>query len=231
MQKQKGIASIILIIIIIALLAVAGFFAYGYFSRTPNSQLPISQVNSSSSSTNTGTYSFNSVEINHDADQKYSSRYYYDVEIFRNGKLLKIVNLEYNLQNEIYSYSLNKPTLFTVSPDKKYVAFKTVIWGGSCVGIESPMAIDLNNFSIVKFDNSDINKKISLAVGVDVNKVIGFSNTWQKLSDIKWISDNQIESSMVLGDKDPNGCYFTWDGKSANIPSGAEAKVDFTIIK
>lgn len=39
MQNQKGIASIIYVIIIIALLAVAGFFGYKYYSK---SQTPIS---------------------------------------------------------------------------------------------------------------------------------------------------------------------------------------------
>jgi len=44
MKNQKGIASIIFIIIIIALLAVAGFFAYKYFSAQKANNQPINQT-------------------------------------------------------------------------------------------------------------------------------------------------------------------------------------------
>lgn len=215
MKNQKGISSLIGIVIIVAVavVAIGGVFTYQYIS-TPkeNNQLQIQNEQQNI----TDNYSFEAFEEGDLNSQQYFD---YSVGIYKNGNLLKKISIK---------NTRIKPSLFVLSPDKKYVVFKTAVVGGTCVYISSPMVIDLNNFSVVNLDNSDINKKINSALGIDTNKVIKFSTT-QEISDIKWMSNNEIKATMQFGDN--SGCPIMYANKPANSPDEINASVVFTITK
>jgi hypothetical protein len=164
-------------------------------------------------------YFFKSISEANPQRQKYSD---YSIEIYKNQQLIKKVSIK-----EIKV--MIEPTLFTVSPDQKYVAFKTVGYGGTCVYFASPVVIDLNNFSIVNLDNSDINKKLENILGIDPGDSKNNFSAVQEIEDIKWISNTTIEVTMKFGDKD--GCAILVYPKPANFPLEIETKVDFIIIK
>ena len=148
--------------------------------------------------------------------QKYPN---YSVDIYNNDELVRNINLpDTNIA----------PTLFSVSPNNKYVVFKTGIIGGTCVYKASPTVVDLTDFSIVSLDDSNINIAISDVLGVDITKVIKFSAT-QDISDIKWISNDKIEASMQFGDD--SGCQLDYANKPSNLPESIGAKVIYTIVK
>lgn len=164
----------------------------------------------------TTNYTFKSISQWDPSTQQHPS---YSIEIYKNKILVKTIFIK-DTQEE--------PFMFTLSPDQKYVAFLTGKGGGTCVYFQYPEIINLDNFSIEKLDISDIDKKISEALNIDINKVIKFSSSWQKLYSIKWISNNQIEASMSFGDND---CPITWVNKPSSAPNKINANVNFTIIK
>lgn len=159
-------------------------------------------------------YSFNVVE-KLDPDEQYPNE---SVEIYRNQVLIKTIDIR---------NTYIKPSLFALSPDQKYVAFKVAIYGGTCVYKASPMIIDLSDFSTVTLDDSDINRKINAALGIDISKVIKFSTT-QDIKDIRWVSNNKIEATMQFGDD--TGCSIIYFNKPADSPVEINTEVDFTII-
>jgi hypothetical protein len=139
------------------------------------------------------------------------------VEIYKNNALVKTVAV---------TNTYIEPSLFSVSPDRKYVAFKTAIYGGTCVYKAAPMVIDLSNYSFVPLDDSDINKEISSGLGLDVNKAIKFTAT-QDIKAIKWLNNNTIEANMQFGDD--NGCPIIYAGKTNNSLNQVNAEVKFQI--
>jgi hypothetical protein len=141
------------------------------------------------------------------------------VKIYKNQQLMKEVSIK----------TMIVPTLFTLSPDQKYVAFKTAGYGGTCVYFASPAVINLNNFSVVNLDNSDINKKLKNILGVDPSDSKNGFSAVQEVEDIKWTSNTTIEATMKFGDK--TGCAILVYPKPANFPLEIEAKIDFNIIK
>lgn len=177
----------------------------------------------------TNIYSFKTTQQWDPSTQQHAD---YSVEIYKNGALVKTVSLA---NSSVRNYTFVEPTLFTVSPDQKYVAFKVVGYGGTCVYFESPLAIELNNFSIVDFDNSDINIKLGAALGIDpsnaASKASGFSSSMQKLNSIKWVANNKIEASMNFGDQSAGGCPIQIGSNynSANYPTKVEANVNFIV--
>jgi|GEM_PF-6938047 len=140
----------------------------------------------------------------------------FSIQIYKDNQLIKTVAIK---------DTFLEPSLFVLSPNQKYVAFKTAIYGGSCVYNAMPMIIDLNSFLIMNLDNSDISKKINSVLGIDSSKSIKFSAN-QEIKDIRWISDNVIEVSMKFGD---SSCPITYLGKDSNSPNYFETKVNFTI--
>jgi len=163
----------------------------------------------------TDKYSFIAIE-SRDGMKQYPDE---SIEIYKNQKLIKII---------VIKDSFEKPSLFAVSPDQKYVAFRTATYGGTCVYSASPMVIDLNNFSIINLDNSDINKKLNSALGIDVNGVgVKFGAT-QEIKNIKWLSNNTLEASMQFGNET---CHITWADKPVNTPIETSANVTFSIVE
>jgi len=144
----------------------------------------------------------------------------YFVEIYKNQELLKTIRIEdTNIE----------PSLFTLSPDQKYVAFKTALAGGTCVYSESPVVIDLNTFSRITLDDSDVGNKIGSAFSMDFSKMIKFSAV-QNIEDIKWISNEVIRASMKFGDE-KSWCAISFYNKPVGSPNEIEADIDFVIIK
>ena len=144
----------------------------------------------------------------------------YFVEIYKNQELLKTIHIEdTNIE----------PSLFILSPDQKYVAFKTAHVGGTCVYEDFPVVIDLNTFSRVDLNDSDIGKKIGSAFNMDFNEMIKFSAV-QKIDDIKWISNEAIRASMKFGDE-KSWCAISFYNKPAGSPNEIKTDVDFTITK
>jgi len=225
MQTQKGITSVILVVVIVVLVVAAGFFAYQYFvsktSNQPQVQNEQQNQNQQQQTVNANvnalkdSYSFNAVEVQN-PDEKYPNE---SIEIYKNQQLVKTIDIK---------NTYVKPSLFVLSPDQKYFAFRVAIYGGTCVYVASPMVVDLSDFSIVNLDNSDIKRKISSALGIDISKVIKFSAT-QEINDIKWISNNEIETTMQFGDN--TGCPIIYANKPANSLSEINVDVDFTIVK
>lgn len=248
MQNQKGVSTIagITIFVVVAVFAFGGVFAYEYYLKSqipnPNDQQNSNDQNQTactmeakvcpdgSSVGRTGPnceftecpkineeeYSFIAIE---EGDLNIQQYFDYYVGIYKNGNLLKKVNI---------TNTRIKPSLFALSPDKKYVAFKTAIVGGTCVYKASPTVIDLSDFSLVNLDDSDINKKIKNVLGINPSEVIKFSST-EEVKDIKWVSNSVVEVSMQFGDN--SGCPITYANKPSNSPNYVEAKVNFVILK
>ncbi len=114
--------------------------------------------------------------------------------VYKDGKLVKTIRIA-----NTYTYA--EPTLFTLSPDQKYVAFKTAIYGGSCTYWAKPIVINLNNFLI---DGLETSNKSDI--------------TWQDIKEIRWVSDNTIEVSMSPVD-------------SSCLPNLLPIKLNYSIVK
>lgn len=228
MKNQRGVArivSMILVVIFILLILATCYFAYKYYSLAIQNQHQDQEQNQQQGETggvsqNTSVedvYSFKS-SAEEIPDQQYPNYY---VEIYKNQQMVAKIFIE---------DTNTEPIDFVLSPDKKYVAFKTAIGGGTCVAIASPKMVDLNDFSVVALDDSDINKKLGSALGIDVSKVIKFSAFWQEIKDINWLSNDKIEVSMKFGDKTLGGCPIAWANKPASSPKEVEVDVEFTIV-
>lgn len=216
MKNQKGFSTVLVVIIILVIITAGGAVVYNYVLPEKEAediknenQKPITQP------VVENNYSFKSFEEGDLSEQQYFD---YSVGIYKNQKLIKRIAIKDTHE---------KPSLFVLSPDKKYVAFRTMIGGGSCVWIASPMVIDLDDFSLIKLDDSDVNKKIKNVLGVDPNEIrIKFSAS-SDIKDIKWISKNKIEATMKFGDN--SGCPIGFTNKPVNSPNEIEIKAIFTL--
>ncbi|GEM_PF-3127759 len=176
---QKGSVALWVAVVLLMVVVIGGYL------YLLNKQLPMPQTSL------TTRYTFKSF-----AKDTGNQTPDYSVEIYKDNKLVHAVSLvgwNNRDDNNYYAFTMDKPILFTVSPDQKYVAFKGGIWGGSCVGFEKPMVIDLTDYSIVRLDQTKLEK---IAGGISE----------QKLNSIKWISNETVQASMVFGDKDVGGC-------------------------
>jgi hypothetical protein len=232
MKKDKGFAPIIIVLIVIAILALGGIY-YFLSNKTPEPVVCTQEAKlcpDGSYVSRTGpnceftecpevvpkdVYYFKSVGEGNLGMQQHLD---YSVEIYKNQQLIKKINIK---------DTMVEPTLFVLSPDQKYVAFKTAGYGGTCVYLAFPTVIDLNNFSIVDLDDSDINKKLENALGVNPSDPkINFSAV-EEIKDIKWTSNDKIEVTMKFGEE--NGCSILVYPKPADFPESIELKVDYTM--
>lgn len=164
-------------------------------------------------------YSFKSISEGDPNKQQYLD---YSVEVYKNQQLTKKISISHDI-------SLVAPTFFVLSPDQRYVAFKTASYGGTCVYHASPTIIDLSNFSIVNLDRSDINKKLENALEIDPGDPKNNFSAVREIKNIKWISNDKIEATMKFGDE--SGCSIEVYPKPVNFPEAIELKVNYTIIK
>ncbi len=213
-NSQKGFVVPLLIAIIVVLVIGGGIYIYEnkkvevpiVVDNTTQQPDQVQQTNSQNPSVTKGTnnYSFKSIDKGKAKTGPYDD---YSVEIYKNNKLVSTVDVSDDVEvHDTIDYTMIEPTLFVVSPDQKYVAFKSAVWGGSCVGIEKPIAISLNDFSIKKFDRSGIDDKYG---------------SEQKLVSLRWISNDTVQASMIFGDKDIGGCS---NGKET------DTNVNFTVV-
>jgi len=197
MKYYKGFAPVFILVIVLGVLAVGGGAYFAGKSSTPtpqntednNYQSPADQnsfVNTQTSpTTKAGDYSFQAVILDR-PDRKWNDVF---VEIYKNEKFVKSVQVG---EEEV------EASMFVLSPDKKNVAFKVSYAGGTCMYGDTPRAINLDTFSLIKFEN---NAKLSK------NNSEGYP---ELIESIKWISDSEIEAVVGFGTKfNADGCGGT----------------------
>ncbi len=113
------------------------------------------------------------------------------------------------------------PSEFTISPDKKNLAYRFGYAGGTCVLQEYPQVMDLNTFKSV--DIGDTWKKTKEALIKESGVVAlpeGYSFTYA-VSGLSWISNNKLKAAMTFG-----GLCPLW---FQNVPDEIKAEVEFTV--
>jgi hypothetical protein len=200
----------LLIILILAIIVGSGILWFTAKEKTSSLQLPKKEDISKDS------YSFKSFSYEN-PNEKYPS---FSIGIYKNQELVKEIDIK---------DTIIEPSLFILSPNKGYVAFKAAYAGGTCVYEEFPVVIDLNTFSRVDLNDSDIGKKIGSAFNMDFNEMIKFSAV-QTIEDIKWMSNETIRASMKFGDE-KLGCAILFYNKPADSSNEIETDVDFTITE
>jgi hypothetical protein len=143
----------------------------------------------------------------------------YSLAIIYKGKLFK----------EIETDSAEPIRDISVSPDKKYVAFSLTHTEGGCVWRNYPMVVDLRDFHVGSLEDLDLNKNLKEVLGVDPKEIDGEYKVFQLIKDIKWISNDRIEATMVFGQKE--GCPLSDFSKVPNIPGEIEKTVYFDVVK
>jgi len=107
----------------------------------------------------------------------------FEVVIRKNDELVGAVPVE-NTNGDI--------TLYTLSPDKKHVAFKTSLVEGGCVSADTLRVIDLTNLALAP-----------------VTKVAAETNGASKthvIENIRWIDADTLEADAHYGIKDSDAC-------------------------
>ena len=227
MNLNKGISTPLVIGIIAVIVLGGGGVAYYYTTKVQPSPVACTQeakiCPDGSAVSRTGpncefaqcpviaedNYSFSVVE-NQDPEKQYPDE---SIAIYKNQQLVKTIFIK-----DTYV----KPTLFSLSPDQKYVAFRVAIYGGTCVLKASPMVVDLDSFSIVNLDNSGIEEELRGVFGDNISKLLYTT----EIKSISWSSNDKIVATMQFGD---NICSI--EGNPPGTPNTLSADIEFTLNK
>lgn len=192
MNEQKGILSLTMIFIIGLVVMVSGaYLGYKYLVKLQAKPIictkEVKVCPDGSTVSRTGSncefancpeavakvYSFKAIEV-FDPYKQYPEE---SIEIYKNNQLVKTLPIK---------ESYKKISLFSVSPSQEYVAFRVARYGGTCVYLESPMVINLSDFSKVNLESSEIQK---------------YNSSYIEVKDIKWLFNNEIQAYMQFGSK------------------------------